>query len=70
MHIRYHCSRFKFDIMSFDHGFQIGIRFNNWARRFPFIIPLDKATLLFSLRQQGLFQSLCRGFRVPLETRK
>uniref|UniRef100_A0A6M3XV39 Uncharacterized protein n=1 Tax=viral metagenome TaxID=1070528 RepID=A0A6M3XV39_9ZZZZ len=65
MHIRYHCRWFKFDIMSFDFGWQIGIRFNNWACRIPTPIPLEKGTILYSIRQQGLFQSLRQRFHVP-----
>ena len=70
MHIRYHCSWFKCDIMYFDLGWQIGIRFNNWTYRIPIFIPLEKAAILYSIRKQGLFQSLRRGFRVPPEIQK
>ena len=70
MHIRYHCKWFKFDIMYFDLGWELGIRFNNWTCCIPVFIPLEKATILYSIRHQGLFQSLRRGFRVPLEIQK
>jgi len=63
--MHYNCKWFKFGIMTFDLGCQIGIRFNSWAIRFPFFMPLTKATLLYSLRHQGLLKSLRHRFLVP-----
>ena len=64
MHLRVHCSKFKFNIMTLNFGYQIGIRFNNWTTRIPFFVPLEKATLLYSLKHQGLWRSLKNGFWV------
>ena len=65
MHIRYHCRWFKFGIMTMDHGCQIGIRFDNWATRIPFFMPLDRATIRYSLRHQGFLRSIRYRFIVP-----
>jgi len=65
MRFRLYNRWFKFSIMTMDLGWCIGIRFNNWACRIPVPIPLEKGTIRFSIRQQGLFGSILHRCHVP-----
>jgi len=65
MHLSYYCRWFKFGIMTMDSGGYLLIRFNKYVCRIYSPMPLEKATLSYSIKHQGLYQSLRNRFYVP-----
>ena len=62
--MKYQLGKFKFGIVVMNFGYAIGVRVNNRAWRIKLPIPLQWATIRYSIWQQGLLKSIRHRFWV------